>query len=147
MNKLGEIIPRKGIGILKLGESKNSLLQLIGEPIRESKNRRNCIVFTYEGFRLTFNLGNNLESIEVYPEISITYKGIEIFSGVAGWEQLIKDEPSPLHLSGAIVLLGSGVSIWEDPNEENQNKSFVISAEGSWDKLRSKLKPYERKTI
>ena len=145
MHRLGEVFPKQGIGSLKLGESKDCLLQLLGEPIRESINRRDGIVYNYEGFRLTFNQDEKLESIEVYPGTQITYKGLDIFNGVSAWEQLIHEEPSPLHLVGTIVLLSSGVSMWEDPNEEEQNKSFVISADGVWDDLKSKLKPYEKK--
>lgn len=60
---------------------------------------------------------------------------------------IIQDEPNPLHLVGTIVLLGSGVSIWENPDEEDQNKSFVISVDGVWDNLKNELKPYTRQTI
>lgn len=87
MNKLGEVIPKRGIGNIKLGESKDTLQKLLGTPFREGKNRRNCIVFTYDGFRLAFNQSEMLESIEVYPEASITYKGLDIFNGTSAWVQ------------------------------------------------------------
>ncbi len=147
MNELGEVIPRKGIGEIQLGESKSSLLSLLGNPDRESKGRHNKSSFDYEGFNLTFNENGMLESIEVYPGTQITYEGLDIFEGDRAWKRLINDDPSPYHLSGTIILLSLGVSMWEDPEEEKQNKSFVISADGAWDRLKKRFKPYVAATI
>lgn len=147
MNELGEVIPRKGIGEIQLGESAASLISLLGNPVREGKERHNKSSMDYEGFNLTFTEHGALESIEVYPGTRITYKGIEVFEDDRAWKSLIKDDPNPYHLSGTIILLNLGVSMWEDPNEDRQNKSFVISADSAWDHLKNRFKPYVAATI
>jgi len=147
MNELGEVIPKNGIGKIQLGEFKSTLLSVLGNPVRESKKRHDRSSCDYVGFNLIFNADDILESIEVYPETRITYKGLEIFDGSNAWKQLISDDPNPFYLSGTIILLALGVSMWEDPEEEEQNKSFVLSADVAWDKLKDKLKPYVKKGI
>ena len=143
MIKLGEVLPRKGIGNILLGETKEATLSILGKPKREANRKRNRTDLTYDGFCLIFNADQILEVIEVYPESEITYKGLSIFGGQEAWKQLIADEPEPLCLSGTIVLPSLGVSMWQDPDEEEQDKSFVISMDGVWDRLSEKLKPYK----
>lgn len=147
MNNLGELIPRAGIGKIKLGADKSSIINLLGSPIRENQERRSRTSLDYDGFNVMFSEDSKVESIEVYPKIIITYKGNEIFKNDTAWKQLIIDDGNPFHISGTIVLLNLGVSMWEDPNEEEQDKSFVVSIEGAWDRLKNKLKPYESKII
>ena len=147
MKELGEVIPKTGIGEIQLGKSKDSVLAQLGNPVSESKKRRNKICLVYDGFNLTFNANETLESIEAYPEVSVTYKGLNVFYDKCAWNKLIDDDSSPYHLSGTIILLDLGVSMWEDPKEEMQNRGFVISSDGVWDRLKDKFKAYVPATI
>lgn len=147
MKELGEVIPRIGIGEIHLGQSKDSIQELLGVPPRENKKRRNRIQCCYDGFNLTFSEDELLESIEAYPEVNVTYKGLNVFTDNSAWGKLIDDDSTPFQLSGTIILLDLGVSMWKDPDEESQNKSFVLSADGVWDFLKDRFKAYVPKTV
>lgn len=147
MKELGELTPRIGIGRIRLEQSKQSIGKLLGIPTRENEKRRNRVQWWYEGFNICFGENELVESIEAYPGALVTYEGLNVFTDRNAWEKLIKDDSTPYQLSGTIILLGLGVSMWANPNEESQNKSFVLSADGVWDRLKDRFKAYESKPV
>lgn len=137
-----EFTPQLGFSDLKLGMTETEIKSLLGNPNTVSQKRRGRYTAAYNYYSITFSPEKIAVNIEVFFGTNVSYKGKDIFDNQDTRKQLILDDGEAKVISGTIVLLNLGLSIWEDENEDNSNKTIVAFMAGEWDRLKNKMKTY-----
>ncbi|MCG7928916.1 MAG: hypothetical protein N0E44_02555 [Candidatus Thiodiazotropha lotti] len=137
-----EFLPKIGFGPIKLGMREADIESFLGKPNYISEKRRGRYSAVYNDFSITYSPEKVVVNIEVYMGSVVTYEGRNIFTDPSVRQILIREDGDAKVISGTIVLLNLGLSMWEDEEEEDQNKTIVAFSEGEWDNLLDRMKSY-----
>lgn len=137
-----DFLPKIGLGPIKLGMNQADIEASLGSPIRYSKKYKNKLIAVYDKYSITYNSKLLVQSVEVYSGSIVKYKGRDIFTDPAVRRQLIEDDGNAQTISGVIVLLNLGISLFDLDGDNNTDKGISIFDEGVWDDLKTKMVPY-----
>lgn len=132
------IVSHIGVGSLKFGMQRAEIYNEIGTPERTRKSRfsNEFTEFWYDnGLQLTFSVEEALLEISLYPNLPLVeFGGIHLFEepGVDVMRKLRNLDHSPLEKAGVTIFLELGLAVTGFLNEDDDQKSVSVFAEGRW---------------
>lgn len=127
-----------GVGSIKFGMQRVEIYNEIGMSSRSRKSRFSSEVteFWYEnGLQLTFSDQESLLEVSLYPSLScVEFRGIRLFEepGVDVMKKLRDLDHNPLEKVGVTIFLKLGIAVTGFLNENDDQKSVSVFAEGRW---------------
>lgn len=138
-----DIEPFEAAGPIRFGMTHSEVHALLGDPIRQARNRRGELDETWGPVSLRYDAENGkVVEVGLVPPAIATYKGRDLFASLDPIRLLEADDPAPMEHVGFIVFLSLGITLTGVHDGDDSQKALTAFARGRWDHLRPKLRPF-----
>lgn len=134
------------VGPLRFGMQENEVIDVFGNPLSTSHNRRGEMNYRYSDTSLRFSK-ESLQLVEVglHPEASLIVHEINVFEDPDAFSKILQTDPVVLEHLGFVVFFGLGLTLTGFHDSDESQKGATCFARGRWDHLRSSMRPFNFK--
>jgi hypothetical protein len=138
-----EIAPFEAAGPIRFGMTRTEVHAALGDPIRETRNRRGEIDESWGAVSVRYAVEDGrVVEVGLVPPAIATYKGHDVFASPDSMRLLQADDPAPMEYMGFVVFLLLGITLTGFHDDDDSQRAVTAFARGRWDHLRSKLRPF-----
>ena len=135
------IEPYIGTNKIKFSTSEEQCKAILGEPIRQSKNRKNEPKLVYKDQEVTLEIGGaRIVEIAFRPDVMVLLHDIDVFNDVDALAKLSKID-APLEYVGILFFQALGISATGLHNQDD--KVVTAISLGRFDAIAHNFCPYE----
>lgn len=133
--------PYVGTNKIKFSTSTKQCKAILGEPMRQSKNRKNEPKLVYKDQELILEIGGaRIVEIAFRPNVTVLLHDIDVFNDVDALAKLSKID-APLEYVGILFFPALGISATGLHNQED--KVVTAISFGRFDAIAHNFSPYE----
>ena len=139
------LVPYKSVGAILFNSGESLATSLLGVDFKVRLNLKGEKTFYFESINLVFTSNDQLKEITFFPESKLLVSESNIFEEKDVHGFLRELDSSPLEYVGLVFYPKLGLSI--GGTEIGVDFSITAIAEGRFDLLLSKFKPFKKRNI
>ncbi|MEZ0604616.1 hypothetical protein ACAX43_21020 [Paraburkholderia sp. IW21] len=134
------INPYEAVGPIRFGMTRAELVLVVGDPVRELKNRRAEADLQFPGFSIRLSKGDEkVVEVGITPDTPVMLCDVDVFVSADAFARLVKIDGAPYEYVGFVILLNLGVTMTGFHDADESQKAITVFEKGRWDHLRSQF--------
>jgi len=136
-------IPYVEVTPLQFGMSVRDVTSLLGPPSMVVTTKKGELDYRYTDCSIRFSVtSNDLVEVIFYPSADLSIEGVNLFSQVDSYKELLAKDGGTLEFVGVLLLPKYGITLTGFHDSNPSELSITVFTENRMDHLLNKFKPY-----